>query len=124
MCCSKPLMYHYDCSIHMPNTLAKCDIPVLEKYKNCHCSCFLIGFWIWKQLRNTYWQPIEYKKSFSTGNGGFERIATLSLSRPYLVSKQTVISTWFDRYQKMLQVLSVMHCVSYWYFNFNRCSSE
>ena len=60
-------MYHYDYGIHMPNTLALCDIIwVLEKHKNCYFSCFLIGFG--NGNITTTWQPIENKKSFSTRN--------------------------------------------------------
>ncbi len=79
MCSSKPRLYHFDFSIHMPKTLALSDIRGFEKNKNCHFSWFLILILEMaispSVAQCTQWQPIKYKKSFSTRNRGFERIA-------------------------------------------------
>ncbi len=64
-----------------PQTLALCDIRVLEKTQKCHFSYFLIGFWKCKhhhQLRNTPGNLWNTKSHFPPEMEirGFERIAT------------------------------------------------
>ncbi len=58
----------------MPKTLAICDIRVIYSWKTQKLLFFLLSDWILEMettpsVAQYTWQPIKYKKSFSTRNG-------------------------------------------------------